>query len=188
MGANIRCADCGFLSIRKSDEGNSKPCRETPPVTRETGHRPNTDFETRPYCFVEAIPIDEAYRKAVTFNPPHGENDRARLFKGVIDEPRACDQFCQYVPGKSPMQMKEMILSEEAKKHDDEQRARDREHVATEKEKDRAFNREEKDKDRQFNATVDRKKTAIGFIIQVVGGVILTLICTLLACLGIVKK
>jgi hypothetical protein len=138
-----KCADCGYLSIRKLD---SNVLVEVIAGTRKTWTMPEipgksqySQFDPCPVCFVQAANLLEEARSSPAKD----------AVLPVITRDRNCSGFIKWCPGYSPKEHREMAMQIELAKLHEEQR-----------EKDRRFQDEQREKDRKWQesqAGINRK-------------------------------
>jgi hypothetical protein len=108
-----QCSKCGYLSIRHTDDHQ---LYEASSVYRNTGHVPHAfnrsadTFSRVPVCFVMAWPLDaEAPSEYHKNRDKIGVQDALK----IIDKDRMCHEFTDWIPGHTPKEHREMMLSRE---------------------------------------------------------------------------
>lgn len=106
----VRCADCGFLALRRRESqqllGAEMPYREHGVLPEAVDADFQDEFESTPYCFVMAQPI-------------HKEREDR---KGIIQRDRSCDSWVQWQQGFSPKEHREMLEEQRRRQLEDEVR------------------------------------------------------------------
>jgi hypothetical protein len=114
----VRCADCGFLSLRRY--ADLTLC-ETPDATRETGKLPEmpganrNQHEEIPVCFAMATSLKQETQK-----------DGATVLS-VIRADRDCNHHVTWKQGYTPKEHQDMIDARELRNWQEELRIKDRE-------------------------------------------------------------
>src|SRR5713101_1490489 len=102
-----KCADCGYLSIRKLDSnalveviGDTRRAWTTPEIPGKSQY---SQFDPRPVCFVRAADLLEEA----------GNSAAKDAVLPVITKDRNCSGFIKWSPGYSPKEHREMAFKTE---------------------------------------------------------------------------
>ena len=113
MGDTVKCANCGFLAVRKIE---TRELVDAEDETRDNGHLAVTPHGHRPIydgrliCFVQAFPLIKET----------GPNPGAPERKTVAQKERRCERFVEWRQGFTPKEHQEMIDRERQQKREDD--------------------------------------------------------------------
>jgi hypothetical protein len=171
----VKCADCGFLSIR--NRTTHELCEVSEPV-RGSGHPHLGIYENIPVCFVMAIPISEE------MDGIEGTDSRSiRRFTEIVSKDRPCDKSVRWHQGFSPkehrqMQFEEAMLRIQEERRDrdlrwqEEQRTRDQAHEDRIRADERAWQESQRRKDRREARISTWTSAGFGVLAALLGAVV----------------
>lgn len=126
----VRCADCGFLALRKRDtrelvemEGPIRKTGEMPNEWAPGGTKVQAIYENQPICFVSACDLPDERRKISELNR-HQSIDQNTV--AVVEDKRLCEGFVPWHQGRTPKEHLEMILESDRLKWQTEREEADR--------------------------------------------------------------
>lgn len=135
MSEMVRCADCGYLAQRRTEdrmlldaEDNYRRTAGVPSLK----HAPELLYEEIPICFVRAI----NFREAISDGYDRYDSTRALT---VIKSPRECGFFTKWHQGFTPKEHYEMMLEEKRLLRQKELEESDRRWRCDEAEKDHVW-------------------------------------------------
>lgn len=136
----VRCADCGFVALRKFPE---QTLDEAPQEYRDTGnvpHQPQGGYVTYDIavCFMRAANLKQELDAETGYQSGH------ELHRRVINKQRECSQFTDWVQGFSPREHQEMIRQEKLLEWQRDREKDDREWRDKQAERDRTWRREDR--------------------------------------------
>lgn len=125
MPAEVRCADCGFLSWIQPETRELVGCDQ---YFRNTGGMANTvvarSYDSGPICFARAVNLkEEADRVEVPDRDGPGTSRVVNL--AVLNLRRNCPKFVVWHQGFTPKEHAEMVREEEQSRRDHEWRKED---------------------------------------------------------------
>ncbi len=137
----VKCADCGFLTmrnrytggldemVREFRETGEPPTRKRPPVSDATTHPLGWSDNIWPYanvplCFVLAR--DEYGDFAVAPKDLGYQDFPSSMVLEILQKDRECEAFTRWMLGFTPKEHREMLDREQARKLDEDRRKSDR--------------------------------------------------------------
>ncbi len=119
----VKCADCGFLTVR--DEYNELPCEATP-RTRSTGNHQSSNGKSvsaKLFCGKDnpAFPQPEEILDRGMHNPISQSHPNVQAIQTNIE----CGDFHRYRPGKTPKEHEEMTILEQVRAENQSARQED---------------------------------------------------------------
>jgi hypothetical protein len=139
----VRCADCGFLSVR---DYTTRAAEEADHHLRASGEKQQR-HDLDPVCFVGAFNLPAE----LTARTPAG-------YVAVVSKERACGEFTPWQQSYSPREHKEMLITQQLQKYQEEQREKDRQWQAEQRERDRLWQEQQKTKDLESQQARDREQ------------------------------
>jgi hypothetical protein len=165
-----RCRDCGYLAARQNSA--APVLVEVGFADRENWSRgfvviapgpPIRDtFAAAPVCFVMARKFEEELK---------GEQSRSNVNE-LLKEEWNCPSFTPWNQGFSPKEHKEMMMTEQIQRLQNEQRESDRRWQQEQKARELAWQEEQREKDRRWQEEQNRKGAHRQFWNVIIGGAI----------------
>lgn len=98
--AKVKCSECGYLALWHSDHARID---EAPEEFRKTGEVPANFIGKEvhrpwPLCFARAVDIDK-----------QTEGKSSAAIRKIVNAPRACDKFTDWLQGYSPREHHDML-------------------------------------------------------------------------------
>ena len=156
----VRCADCGFLGLRRTAE---RDIVEAEPLFREEGKIGPPIYDKLPLCFAREVD----FRKTI---PDHGD-PKSKL--AALQSERECDAFTEWKQGFSPKEHAEMLLHEEIREAEQQWREQ-------QAKQDQQWREQQAERDRQWREE-DRKKIETNANRRTIWAVVLSVIAAVVA-------
>jgi len=152
----VRCADCGFLSLRNL----SRELCEADAITRETGHVPN-GLAPKPECFRFAFRL-----------PDEMKSDDSPEILRVIRLDRECGQFFPWERGNSPKEHRRMQYETQLREWQERQQAENARRQAERDQEQRNWQQQENRRSRRTQIVMTIVTLVLGAVLTIVGGLV----------------
>ena len=152
----VRCADCGFLTLK--DHG-AKEWIEAEERFREKGLPPaSMNYDHQPTCFVRAVNLQDEIKS------------EKRTLLETIQLERPCLKFTRWNHGFTPKEHKEMELSKEEKRFQEERRDKDLAWQLEQRSNDRKWQEEQAARRRKWEAQQNNKNRLWNLTVALISG------------------